>query len=115
MTQPSIEQQQQLNDELRELIREAHGVLKDIRREKREARELLPLLTDELFSDEVKKQLAALNKVTKQAMDDAVARVFKKFDELGAIVMGEDRISRRKGKPSIPSLVNARAGKAGRD
>ncbi|MFE2469761.1 hypothetical protein [Streptomyces mirabilis] len=103
--QEPTEDLQQLRDELRELIREAHEVLKDLRAEKRDARELLPLLTDELFGAEVQKQVRAFTDVTKQAMDASVDRVFKKFDELQALLTGEDKQSRRKGKPSIPEML----------
>lgn len=108
MTQPSIEDLQTIRDQLREEIREARGTLKDLRREIKTARELVPLLTDELFEAEVKKQVDALAKETAKAMDRAVDRVFTKFDELQALIMGEDRQSRRKGRPSIPEHLQAR-------
>ncbi|GGN47523.1 hypothetical protein [Streptomyces fuscichromogenes] len=109
MTEPSIEKLTQIRDELQEEIREARGMLKDLRRETKEARELVPLLVDELFQAEVKKQVDQLGTATKEAMDAAVKRVFAKFDELGQYVMGEDRASRRKGKVPLPDLFKARA------
>ncbi|MEU9349047.1 hypothetical protein AB0D74_48405 [Streptomyces sp. NPDC048278] len=109
MNQPSIEDLTRIRDELREEIREAHGALKDLRREVKDARELVPLLVDELFMAEVKKQVDQLGTATKEAMDAATKRVFDKFDELGQYVMGEDRASRRKGKVPLPDLFKARA------
>jgi hypothetical protein len=96
-------------EELREEIREAHGVLKDLRREIRDARELVPLLTDELFTAEVKKQVDALGAATDKAMGAAVEGVFAKFDKIQSILTGEDKQSRRKRHPSVPALLKARA------
>ncbi|MFF0138010.1 hypothetical protein ACFYRN_16435 [Streptomyces sp. NPDC005227] len=107
MNQPSPEHLREIAAELRELITEAHGALKDLRRETREARELLPLLTDELFSAEVKKQLDELSVATKQAIEDADARIGKRFDQLGDVLMGEDRQSIRQGKASLTTIARA--------
>ncbi|KPC86270.1 hypothetical protein ADL35_12365 [Streptomyces sp. NRRL WC-3753] len=98
---------EQTRDELREEIREAHGVLKDLRHEIKTARELVPLLTDEAFGAEVTKQVGELEAATKQAMDTAVDGIFKSFDELRAMLMGEDRASRRKGRTPIPEALRA--------
>lgn len=105
MTELPVEDLQQIRDQLREEIREARGLLKDLRYEIKTARELVPLLTDDLFTTEVKKQVDALTKVTDKAMRDSVERVTKTFDELGAMLMGKDKASVRKGKPSIPELL----------
>lgn len=109
MKQPSVDDLQQTRDELRAEISEARGTLKDLRREIKTARELVPLLTDELFTAEVKKQVDALTKVTEKAMRDSVERVTKTFDDLAALLMGEDRASRRQGKVPLPDLFKAKA------
>lgn len=104
-----IEDLQQIRAELREEIREAHGTLKDLRHEIKTARELVPLLTDELFTAEVKKQVDALTKVTDKAMRSSVERVTKTFDELRDVLMGQDRTSQRRGRVPIPDLLKAKA------
>lgn len=109
MTDLPTEDLQALRDELRAEIREARETLKDLRRETRDARTLVPLLTDELFEAEVKKQVDALAKVTDQAMRASVEKVTNSFDELAATLMGEDRASRRKGKTPLPELFRAKA------
>lgn len=109
MAEPTTEDLQQLHEQLREEIREAHGVLSDLRREIREARELVPLLTDDLFTAEVKKQVAQLAEVTDEAMRRSVSKVTKSFDDLADTLMGEDRASRRKGKVPLPELFKAKA------
>lgn len=109
---PQDEQWEQLRDELRSEIREARETLKDLRRETRDARTLIPLLTDELFTAEVKKHVDQLGRATEKAMDSSVARVMKKFDDLFDLLTGQDRQSRRAGKASVPELLEARAREA---
>ena len=109
MNQPSIEDLEQVRAQLQEEISEARGILKDLRREIKTARELVPLLTDELFAAEVKKQVDQLAKVTDVAMRRSVEKVTKSFDGLADTLMGQDRTSRRKGKVPIPDLFKARA------
>ncbi|MFI6337818.1 hypothetical protein [Streptomyces sp. NPDC050535] len=105
MADPTAEQLQELRDQLRAEIREAHGTLKDLRAEIKTARELVPLLTDEAFSAEVAKQLGQLEEVTKDAMDTSVARVTATFDQLRDVLLGQDRQSRRRGRTPIPDLL----------
>ena len=104
----SLTPEQQLEavrDQVRSEIREAREVLKDLRTEAKEARQLVPLLVDQLFEEEVEKQVGELGRATEQAMKDSVDRVVAKFDKLAALLMGEDRTQRD--KPSIPEMVDA--------
>ncbi|MFD3483799.1 hypothetical protein [Streptomyces sp. NPDC058665] len=115
IAQTLLDQQARINDleqqlartreEMRAELREAHETLKDLRRETREARELIPLLTDDLFSAEVKKQVDALGRATEAAMAQSVDRVTQQFDKLADTFMGQSRQQRRKGQPSIPELI----------
>lgn len=98
---------EQTRDELREELREARGVLKDLRRETKTARELVPLLTDEAFEAEVARQIGKLDATMKEAMKIATDKIFKSFDDLHAVLMGQDRISRRKGRTPIPEALRA--------
>lgn len=93
-----------VRDQVRAEIREAREVLKDLRAEIKEARTLVPLLTDDLFEQEVRKQVAELGRVTEQAMDASVKRVIAKFDKLAKILMGEEHSQRS--KPSIPEIID---------
>ncbi|WP_435252056.1 hypothetical protein [Streptomyces tendae] len=102
-----ITELERTRDELRGELREARGVLKDLRYEIKTARGLVPLLTDEAFTAEVTKQMEQLETATKAAMDTAVQRIFKTFDELRAMLMGEDRASRRKGRTPIPEALRS--------
>jgi hypothetical protein len=105
---PRVEDLEQIRDQLRAEIREARETLADLRREIKDAKVLVPLLTDELFEAEVRKHVDQLSDATKLAMDQATTRVMASFERLQATLMGEDRHSRRKGRPSIPELLDAR-------
>lgn len=107
MPDQSAEELRKLRDEISGLVREAHGVLKDLRSETKTAREIVPLLADEAFTAEITKQLDVLKQVTAKAMDDSVDRVFKRFDGLAAMLMAEDRQSRRKGRQPLPAALSA--------
>lgn len=99
----------QVRDQLRAEIREARETLADLRREAKDARTLIPLLTDELFEAEVTKRVDELGRQTQQAMEQSVERVIAKFDQLFDTLTGQDRQSRRARKPSIPDMIAARA------
>ncbi|MEU4578976.1 hypothetical protein [Nonomuraea sp. NPDC023979] len=94
-------------DELRELIREGHGLLKDMRAERRAIEQLLddiPAKVDARIEERVKAGLEVLGEQTKEAMDRAVAKVGREFDRLEAILTGTDPASRRQGKRPLEEL-----------
>lgn len=109
---PSVEDLEQVRDQLRAEIREARETLSDLGREIKTARTLVPLLTDDLFEAEVKKHVDELSRVTEKAMEDSVARVIAKFDDLFDLLTGQDRQSRRAGKASLPELMDILARQA---
>ena len=77
-------------ERLRELIREAHGVTKDLNREMKAVRRAIPELTKETLEAAVERQLADLYGTTRQAMDHAVGKVQQEFDRLAALLLGTD-------------------------
>lgn len=101
---------------LKEATREAHEALKDlnvmIQMAKATAKELNACVEEALNDgigkqvqeglDEYKESLAA-------AIDGATEAVYKRFDQIADILTGEDKQSKRAGKPSIPDLVRRRA------
>lgn len=111
MTSVADDLRQQAAEELREAIREAHGVLKDLRAERKAVERLLdgiPAKVDRRIETAVKAGLETLNKVIEKAIDDATAKVFHRFDSLEAILTGTDRASRRAGKPPLEDLLRDR-------
>lgn len=101
---------------LKEATREAHEALKDlnvmIQMAKATVKELNACVEEALNDgigkqvqeglDEYKESLAA-------AIDGATEAVYKRFDQIADILTGEDKQSKRAGKPSIPDLVRRRA------
>jgi hypothetical protein len=87
--------------------------LQDLRREIRDAREFVPLLTDELLAAEVARQLDVLSATTKEAMQQSTQRVIEQFDRLAELLLHTTRRDRRTGADSLSTLVNALAGQPG--
>lgn len=96
---------ERLLTDVRTAITEAHGVLSDIRTERRLVREEIASGIRKLLEAETEQQLTILRDATKRAITLAEERVNARFDLLAAILMGEDRESKREGKPSLPELV----------
>ncbi|MDQ0829523.1 hypothetical protein QF032_001367 [Streptomyces achromogenes] len=109
MPEPTTEDLERTRAQLQDEVREARGLLQDLRHEIKTARELVPLLAKERFEAEVKKQVAELAEATKEAMDRAVTKVNTSFENLAATLLGEDRASRRKGAVPLPDLFRARS------
>lgn len=88
-------------DELRGLVSEAHGVLKDLRSEVKKAQQVLPMIVSRRINVEVEKQITKLGEETEQAMDDAAAKVYAEFDRLQAMILGKEDPD----KPSLDELI----------
>lgn len=99
---------EQILTDLREACREAHGLLKDMRAERRAITELLdgiPARVDGRVEHAVKAGLEELGVQTRKAMDASVAKVGREFGRLEAIFTGTDPASRRAGKPPLEDLI----------
>lgn len=86
--------------DLREAIQEAHGLLKDIKQAKKDIDDYVSPGIDERIEIEVKKQLELLEKATKKAIDKTTEAIFKRFDRLNFLLMGDGNK-----KPSIEALI----------
>lgn len=94
--------------QLRELVREAHGVIKDLRLAIKEAKQIGSDLPDKVkdylgqaVSDGLTEYASTLELAIKNA-DDAVT---KRFDMLAAIYLDEDPMSIAEGKETIYDIV----------
>lgn len=85
-------------DELRGVVAEAHGVLRDLRKEVKKAEQIGPAIVARRLRIEVQRVLEELGTETKQQIEVASERVNKRFDEQMSILLGED-------DPDKPSLV----------
>ena len=100
--------------ELRDLIRQAHEATSDLRavlREARAVRDSLPAAAGKAVSEqlgaEVKAGLDSFQKALDRAIDSGTDAVFKRFDRIEQLLLGEDRASVRAGKPSIPQMIES--------
>ena len=80
-----------LRDELKDLIREAHGATKDLAKIVRDARNEINKLMHTSISNEmnllVEARVSMLTEATQQAMRDSVKKVQASFDNLADIYM----------------------------
>lgn len=100
---------------LRDAVREAHGVLKDmrgvlaeLRQERRSVEQLLdgiPSRVDERIERQVVEGLAELGTQTDKAMRASVAKVISEFDRLADIFLGKDEKTRGPGRESLEELI----------
>ena len=98
--------------ELKELVREANGTLKDIRAERaatektiREFRDNIDARLTETAESVLRAGLEELGKSIDHAITMATQSVYNRFDMIAGICLGEDAISRADGKPAIEALV----------
>lgn len=124
MKQPSTEDLTAIRDQLREEVREAHGTLKDLRREIREARELVAStqsLATTLAAGHVKaaieaavtEQLATLGEAAEGQMRKSAEKVIAEFDKLRDLLLGNERAPDAREQRSIPELLQDPAVLAG--
>jgi hypothetical protein len=91
----------------REVLREVHGVLTDMRAAIKDAKQTFPSLTREAIHVEVDRQLTELGKTTERAMRESVAKVDREFTRLADIYLGRDGKSRRAGKRDLPTIMES--------
>lgn len=99
--------------ELRELIRQAHEAVSDLRvaiREAKTMRDTLPeaaqkAVTEQLGA-EVESGLKSFGEALDKAIDTGTQAVFRRFDKIEKLLLGEDPKSVRAGKPSIPQMLD---------
>jgi hypothetical protein len=101
--------------ELREASREAHEATKDLRAAMRDGKQLLQeirsaakMAVDEALKPEIERHVKELSDSVKKTTDLATQDVFKRYDTIVEMLMGEDRASRRQGKPSVPEMIDER-------
>lgn len=99
-------------EELRELIREANGTMKDLKAVIKMARETIDELTvlvhvesrrkmDECINEVVEEKIDELSKATSNAIKESEQMIFDRFDALKNVMLGEDKESIKKGEPSL--------------
>jgi phage shock protein A len=110
---PDVAQYEKIIEQLRDAAREARGVLGDLKRERREVEALIADATtqaNKTLDAFVLAQVTALGDRTKRAIDQAEAGVYKRFDKLTALLMGEENNDPR---PSLEDLARTAVEHAG--
>ena len=104
-------------EQLRQATREAHEVLKDLRRAVRDGQQLVKSIeaaarvaVESRMEPVVKQSLKEFGQALDKAIEDSTEAVFRRFDRITELLMGEDRASQRQGKPTIPELIERRTG-----
>ena len=98
--------------ELRDLIRQAHEATSDLRavlREAKTVRDSLPAAAEKAVSEqlgaEIKTGLDSFGEALNKAIDTGTAAVFRRFDRLEQMLLGEDPKTVRAGRASIPQMI----------
>lgn len=98
--------------ELRDLIRQAHEATSDLRAAIREAKALrdsLPAAAEKAVTEQVsavvEKGLADFGGALDKAIEAGTQAVFRRFDKIEQLLLGEDPKSIRAGKQSIPQMI----------
>lgn len=91
-------------EELRAATREAHEAMKDMKRLMRDVEDLLARLhiaahreVNGMLAEAVRAGMAEHQAAVLAAIDDGTKMVYARFAEIGDILMGEDRDSKRAG------------------
>ncbi len=93
-----FEKNRTATDELRGVVSEAHGVLRDLRAEIKKAERVGPAIVTKRLRVEVERAITELGTATEETIKKASDRVNARFDEQMALLLGED-------DPSKPSVV----------
>lgn len=92
--------------QIRTATAEAHGLLKDLRTESRQARRLLPMIVSKRIAAEVTRQLDELVPQVQRIIKESTDFVDKRFSDLADIYLETDRKAIREGKPSLETLAH---------
>lgn len=107
-------------DELRDLIREANGTLKDIRQERKLIYDLMAKHLKEVINTVIMLQVEECFQEYKEelgrAIEEGVNAIYERFEIVSALCLGKDYDSTQKGLKPLEELVTrymeSRGGKA---
>lgn len=101
--------------ETRQLLRDVHSVMKELKRTINEAKqerlrieETVQTITRQQIEDAVARGLAEYEEALSDSIKRADERVMNRFDKLADILLGEDKKSQSKGEPTLMELARTR-------
>lgn len=94
---------------MKDEIRDARGLMKDLKQTIKEGREVVTtLVKDEIEAHiraEVKKELDRMSEEVENAMQLSVDKIHREFDKLSNLLLGLNAKHRKKGQPSMEEIV----------
>jgi type VI protein secretion system component VasK len=106
---PQLAALTQLRDEIREELRAGHELLKDLRAEIKQAREIGPELVTTMLERQVEQELAKLAVATNEQMQLSVEKVNREFAKLADLLMGVTKEDSAGGLPTLPQIIRMAA------
>jgi hypothetical protein len=99
---------------LRAATREAHEAIKDLRsvlRDAEQTRTQLLATAEEVFTARIEAQVAAglteYRDTITAAIESATAAVYRRFDRVADLLLGESREAQRRGEPTLTDYAKA--------
>lgn len=89
-------------DELRGVVSEAHGVLRDLRKEIRKAEQIGPAIVTKRLRHEAQRAIEELGEATAKAIQNSAEKVTSEFNALEQRLLGSDE----PGKKSLPDMLD---------
>lgn len=89
----------------RAALREVHGATKDLLAAVKVARGALSELAEDKMNAAVAAHMDNLEAIMIKTQAEITDRMDRKYDMLMAVLMGEDPSSRKRGKPTVPELI----------
>jgi hypothetical protein len=112
-TEEDLSAIKQATRELHEAIQEARQVQRELDACRQSIGDDVRALVDQQLEVHVAAGLSSYDEAIRTAIERATAAVFKRFDRIADIILGESKRQRREGSASIEELLNARYPGAG--
>ena len=105
MTDEKIEELRAATRAANEALKEIKLTLKEIKKVRDDIENRIKIAFDEMIADVVKESLARYQESLDKAVEDGTNAVFKRFDDLAAIALGETKDQIRRGERTIPEII----------
>lgn len=102
MAKPSVDEDIERLQQATRAAHEAVQELKDLRRELKQLRDSIPSTVQDLLAEAVSQGLSDYDKSLRDAIEQGTQAVFRRFDTIADILLGEDR------RKSVPLIEYAR-------
>lgn len=101
------------HEALKQTVREAHEAIKDLNRLIKEGKDVMEKIlaastfaVNEGMAKAIEAGLGGYQDALMVAIEDAEKGVYRRFDTLASILLGEDKVSKKRGLPSLVEYAN---------